>query len=576
MKMQMSRIDLITQRNPIVYLLLLTVFVHGLALINNGIYWDGALLYGFYQENNLEQLRLLSFSMGMPLFYYIERGLWWLGYGAICNFINVVAIFLVAVFSCQAARLFHSINKTSAFLLAAFIILFPGSMVTVYQATTPYYLLYGLFFAAFYLGLRFEIGDTSQRYILRFGSLILFFISFSLKSLLAYYLLYLICAYILYSRESAKTFWQWQEALRFVVQRIDFLCLPMVFWVLCQWFFTPFGDYSEYNQFQNLSLLQLSYYFFFSMEFVLVRYLWLPALIFGGVWLVSRMLHLDVKQHAKRVWQPYLSLILLGVVALCMAVIPYILVGKPPIYDTLPETRGALLVPVAAALLLTGFIGLFFSTTHGHLTKLGRSFVVIFAIWFGVIWGNNYLRLEAEAALKQAFVYHLKQNPAAIPYSVYWIQTGGLSGYLQLSLVPYEWAFLLNEAYAGHTRYGFSNGLLTLENYISFKRNMTRSYENQRYNVRNFNPDGCQVVLTLGPRRGIGPLYLGSDEFYYNQLKPYKITYLLNPGFIGLNPLKLSINYLYYRFINTQQMDEFLDNVMTMQVLPLSEGACRG
>src|SRR3990167_595676 len=149
-----------TEYSIIFYLLLISLLAHGLALLNNGIYWDGALLYGFYQDNNIEQLHLITFSMGLPSIYYIHHALWGLGYSFICNIIGVASIYIVALFGYKSTRLFHSANKSTAILVATFIILYPGSMITFYHATIHYYISCALFAAAFYLGLKQTISDN--------------------------------------------------------------------------------------------------------------------------------------------------------------------------------------------------------------------------------------------------------------------------------------------------------------------------------------------------------------------------------------------------------------------------------
>lgn len=569
-----AKVKISCQENERKYLILLyfaslTLLAHGLALLNNEVYWDGAVLYGFFQENNWKQLRLLTFSMGEPVFYYIHKILWLFDYKSICNEISVISIFLMASFGYHAARLFAHVNKSTAIFIGAFIILYPGCMVTFFHATIQYYILFTLFYFAFYLGLKHEQAEnTKLRCVYRVVSLALFFLSFSMKSLLVYYALFLCCAYILYVKESWVIFIQPKNAVLFVVKRLDYFSLPILFWLVSQFFFKPYGVYASYNNLHTLSLFKFLYYLFFSFEFTVLRFVWVPFVIFLIVYAIYRFVWgVKGKSMSYHIWlkpekRVYLALFFLGSFALLLAILPYVLVDKPPIYDSLVESRFAMLVPVSLSIMLAGLIGMLFQDTSG---KLGKIFITIFSVYFVFLWVNNYLRLEAEAALKKALVLHFKADKSAANYSIYWVESKGFDKSIKPAFTPYAWAWLLNEAYAGHSRIVPSNDLVSSVNYQDYKKNANTTYERNRYNVRNLNLAGCQAIIHVAP--GVNWYRLRVQESSANKFKK-TVLYLFNPGMYGFGPMNLGSKYLYYRFVKPTELDIFLFNLINVNITP--------
>lgn len=522
-----------------ILLLLLTLCVHGLALINHSVSWDSVLLYGFYTDHNASELHRLMFSIGLPPFYYIHRLLWSMNYLVITNYIGVLSIYCMGLFTYLSARLFPSVQRSTAAWMSVFVIVFPGSLITFYHAITAYYIMCVFFMAAFYLALKsMKVEDVRVRWCLRILSLFLFFMSFHLKSLVVFYLLFILCAYLLVCPRSLYAF---------LKQHLDYVLLPVLFAAFCHLFYSTTGDYSHYNTFQHYSLMQLLYYFVFSTEFSLVRYLWLPMLLSLAVY---------IKYRGTVYKQPYLLMIGLGVVAFMLAVTPYILVGKPLIFDDLPSSRCAILVPFAAALLLSGTLGLFFQNRSGQLSLAGHIVALVFASFYTVIWVNTYLYMEAETAIKNAFVFHLKQHEQWKPYSIYWIYPNGFSADLAPHPVFYEGAYLLNEAYAGHRRCGYwrTPGMPHTQD---FKDSLSSEAEKNRFNFASLDVNGPQIALKVTP-----------GAYWMNDIpatSDSKLKYALNPGFHSRQSTQLGWDYLYYRFVHPEQMNVFLSQLIHVE-----------
>ncbi len=541
------------------YLFIVLFLSHGLAIFSNSIYWDGALLYGFYQENNIEQLKLMAFSMGEPIYYWIHRFLWLFGYGYVFNAVCFLSIYAVAISAYFSVKLYSNSNNLIAALVALFILVFPGSFTTAQHATSQYYVLYALFACAFYFGLKYEVSNNAY---FRMLSLFLFFVSFNLKSLLTLYLLFYCCQYILYSERKSIKFISLRNIIGFVRVRIDFFVIPFLYFIISIIWFKPYAEYVGYNGFVLQTSHQLLYYFSFSIAMSCLRYIWLPTIVFLGVFLFMRKRVFFIQWAGLSKGFVYV-----GVITLILVIIPYLLIAKYIIYNTITESRFSLFMPIPMAMLLTGIVCSFFCNPDGTLTLLGKVFVAIFSAFFLLICVSKYLQIEAEYSMNKSFILQMKKHKNWGAYSSYWILNDWSSHFHKYATI-YDWAWLLNEAYSGHSRYGFS---VENEGLMNKKTATDHAYaQSVILNVRNYNKNGSAahvhvVIQNAKPHR--------FDEWYYEHVDGKKISYLLNPFSVGVNPglnyLELGARSLYWRFIKPRQYNNFVDSLIVVHLTPL-------
>ena len=100
----------------------------------------------------------------------------------------------------------------------------------------------------------------------------------------------------------------------------------------------------------------------------------------------------------------------------------------------------------------------------------------------------------------------------------------------------YEWSSIFKTVWGDESRIGFDQGLRAIEPLVVDQR-----YFNERYNLADFDPAGCQAMLTI--RRG--PLVYSDAG--------------------------LSARYLFYRFFRSEgRLAKFLSGVTDVQVQPIS------
>lgn len=528
-----------------------TILMHGIVLLNNGVFWDGWIAYNFYLEQSYHTLRLISFSMGVPFFYYITRALMFLGYHSVCNLLGFFSIFIVGVCLYLSLIKFKQISLSIALLAGLVVVIFPGSQLTFFRAVSPYYFSYAIFFIAVYFGLTSEtVHRCWPKYFLRILSLCCFLMSFSLKSLLCYYSIFFVGLYFLSAQEVDRQTFSLPFLFSFLLRKLDFILLPFAFYFLSKVFFSTYWEYAQYNHLHWRGLHWFIYIFSLSLYHVFFRFLVKPLIVWLFIiwlfiviviWLKNRcckkkMTNLDFLLPEADISSrmPYVILFCVGLFALCMSVLPYILVDKPPIYFFLPASRCALLVPSAAALIIAGLWGVFFKTAKETISLIGKCFFLCLFVFSFSFWLNTYLKLTAETALQKSFISWMKDHPEWKKYSLFWINVH--FKHIQPAYAHYTWANIINYVYKDHAHYGYSDQ--RPENFPALKKTFTPVIR-QGYNIKNFNVNGRQATMDIFPN-----LY-------------------------GHNQNSIAFRYLYYRFIHSSSLPNFMRGLIMVQVKPL-------
>ena len=233
---------------------------------------------------------------------------------------------------------------------------------------------------------------------------------------------------------------------------------------------------------------------------------------------------------------PYGVLLIVGFVALWMAVFPYIMV-----HIVVDSTRAigtshySLLVPSAMAILFAGIWGLWFQNSDGRITSVGKIIFVALALVYGIFWYRGYLQLSAESALQKTLIKQFQKHPGWGNYSIYWIRIY-FDG-VQPVYSGYEWSGILSYVYGGHSRYGESYKSRQTYNSVYWDKTFTPLVR-QLYNIEKWDENGCQATIKIIPLSE------------------------------GKNPYVIGSLYLYYRLLDKKQLSSFLDHLMQVEVRP--------
>lgn len=386
-------------------LLLLYTLTFGLMLFNtHGYYWDDWALIGNFTFDEMN----LQFDQNGNVWYgYFE----WIfitlqPYGIpLFRLFTFVSFFVCGLLVYEMLRYLKLFSPLELFFIVALFLLLPFNIISRNALiNAPYTLCYLLFFIAFFACAHYCLN---RNLILRILALVLFFISFTMNSLLVFYALPL--AYMLYLSKPANSF---KELLAFKnlfswgIKHLDFILLPIVFYAVKISFFKPYGLYEGYNAIHLDAFLKslIKTPIFSVIHLAQVGYILLGAFSLIVIPLSLYALYKAFKR-AELNKRDVLGVVS-GFVILGLGMFSYVVVYKYSTFNDLDDRFG-ILESLGCALVIVFGLNLLVKNT---LAKLGiYVFLLIGAINAG-IYAQNQLFL---AYIKQIGVFeHLKENPA--------------------------------------------------------------------------------------------------------------------------------------------------------------------
>jgi hypothetical protein len=539
-----------------VVLIVYSLLVHGLLLVNDGIFWDGWLVYTHHLEKDWGSLSLMfTEAGGIPITFYFHRLFsyfpWLVFSYRLVAFFSVMFSGILVYIICREVKMFRGYE---CLLLALLCLSYPAFQVSIELITTPTVFYYCLFLLACYLAIKSETTSGIRMGFLRICSLCLFILSFPINSLLVLYygfLFVLVIHSCRYRRIAHKKLFT-----KFMPRRLDYLLLPIIFWVISRLVFPSHGLYSNYNRiiFSLSSLVGLhinfinncvyeqvrialqdlieffAYYFPFGLGVFMV-------FLIGTQWIYKRLQFQPVHSVDRKVGA--YSLLLFGIALLFLGIFPYAAVGKVASIHGW-DTRHALLIPLPMAMIFVGAIRLTFSQAIGSISRLGFTSLIILVFAFSLSTVKNYIAWQARWVKDRSIMANLSRMSDAKKLSVLWVDDQfpiGGEGFYRF----YEWASIFKSVWSDESHIGLDRRGYSKEFLIYGQR-----YFNRRYNLADFDPAGCQGILTV--RRG--PL--------------------------SLSNAKLSLQYLFRRFFHKEGLSPFLYEVteLQLQVSSDSEAVC--
>lgn len=510
-----------------------TVLVHGLMLLNDGVFFDGWLIYWRMIDGHLEHTRETFYEAGLPLFWVLHRMLGAsgtvFGYRLWC----FAAYFITGAALNGTLRLTDSFTRRERLIFVAVALCYPGFFQGGGELIlVPYAVLFAVFMLGCWAAIASVVRTGGIAGVLRVTALFAFAISFSIKSLLVFYGGLVTLLIVVRGRQLGLQ--RVRDLIRLAPRFADFLVLPPLFWIATSRLFPTYGAYASYNAIR-LAPKEIAVAF---ANFVYNALYALPNEALGTLLaapLVPALCLLFLWYHHDRVApstdgpSEIRKLALATAVLMFLAAFPYAAVARFPTVHGW-NTRHALLfgVPfglliVTAARALAAGRSPFAATAVATVTVLAFSSVVL----------NTNLALIARWAKDRSIIAKLQQMSAAKPYSVYWIHdefpVGGEPDYRF-----FEWSSIFKSAYGDETRVGFDARAVT-PTYVD----QSRPLFNARYNLSALDLDGCAATLTIsrGPRAG--------------------------------TESSMGLRYLLYRYALKSQLADYLGELTGLDVQPL-------
>lgn len=342
-----------TSNKKIFFTLAITYTIVNIPLLLNfnGIYWDDWTLVNHTYSTIFQQFSQVAGAAGIvtgTLHWFMINELGVYSY----RLLTVALLLMSGWFLFNILCSVPLFTKTDSFFISILFLLSPlfGSRVALINF--PYTLFNFVFFFGFFLVRHYK---ESPRIHLRIAILITFFLSFLVNSNLPFFSLVLL--YLFYEQHN-KRLPTSTNIVRFAKTNLDFIFLPILFWLTKTFLFNPSGLYLGYNEIGLSQALNFhSYYATIKgglLEPIIHSMFMAPIaiLLITSYAILSRLLfeaprlqpQIDYDAHPETA-NRNTTLLIFGAAAFLVGAFPYIAVNKiPDSYSV--DSRFQLLLPL--------------------------------------------------------------------------------------------------------------------------------------------------------------------------------------------------------------------------------------
>lgn len=525
------------------WLFFVALLSHGPLLLNDGIYWDGWMVYWLRREQNWRAMVAWSKELGGLPLRLLQR--WVLGSLPDTEAGFKIAVFLSFVICALLVYLLaHRVGRLGLWdsLFVALIgLVYPACQTSVEITCSMPRITFVFFLLATLLACMAERHKGLHHISLRIGSLISFTLSFCTNSFLVFYAGFFLLWMIDAARIKKLTLLDLVRDL--LPKRLDYILLPVIYWWLARTLSPPSGLYAGYNPIRfSGAILTYGYRKFFENS-VYAQWrvaLWrmytqpwvgmVAAVIAGAVFVLAR----GRAAFTRRSNCDHLLVLIYGLILLICGMFPYVVVGKPPSIEGW-DSRHAILLALPVALIVVTLVGWCCAGRSRNAQAAGYAVLAVFVWLFTVSTWSYYARWQARWVKDKAIIAELQGFGEERRNSVFWIDDRMPVG-PESSYAFYDWSGLFKSAWSDESHIGLDIKVYNED----FLRDGKR-YFNERYMLSNFDPNGRQAQLIIWPGRAAGTEW------------------------------RLVLQYWRFRFLEPDGLRDFLSHVVSITVQSLSQ-----
>jgi hypothetical protein len=338
------------------------IFANWPALLSDSIMWDDWIVLAWITEARLDWAFQFFSSYGVTPLFLIDFPFIVFVHSAAASVQIAKIIYFSSVIISAVLILLISIRVAHGNLLFA-------TLAGILAACCPAWtgegfhltgLIYSFFIPLFLAGMLFfvQVASSTKRMVaIRVIALFALFLSFSLNSLLVlFYALVPAVFYASLQHEPKDLRTVFLNVRVFLVRHLDFLMLPIVFWVLKQTFMPRVGIYAHYNRI-SFDWIHIFIGYLRLIPDILRTTIFVPfsipigslaaAAVFLIVFLGSRTLLAQFENDADAARNRLKMLFGLGILALLGTALPYYLVGRHTFYAFGMNSRDSVLFPLS-------------------------------------------------------------------------------------------------------------------------------------------------------------------------------------------------------------------------------------
>lgn len=534
------------------FITLIYTITFSIILLNHGIFWDDWVL-----DNQESYLRIAQFAQAGG---FINTGYL---HSFIFSFNNAILLYRVITFLSYliVTLLFFKvlgnikqIDRFSRFYIIIIFAIFPVNFARIAAINVPY----SIFLCLFMLG--FVIVDfyiNKPNLILRLISLVLFFLSFQVGSILFFYatvLLYLFSTSFNTLKYPTIKFIRSRIFINWLLKYSDYLLLPFIYWILKSIFASPTGLYEGYNAVTLEGLLYdgpllsirsiitsfvepIIYAFTPEMPIVSIS-TYLSVLLMIAVLfsiLIKRMFRNELSSNCfKKNLSQEKHMIVLGFFLFLLAVYPYAVVGRlPQLYNW--ESRHQILVPFGASFIIYYGVKLICREfkKYERAFWLLSSFIIILFIFCNI---NVYLEYQKDWYKQLSLMEAFQQNKyMQNPGTFYFIDASAIKNARNRTYRFYEYSGMFKKTFGDETRMG-------LDYEQKGKLDSLVKYFQPYYHLSHYAADSPEYIVTI------------------------------RKGTININSTKVFLTLMYNQLMNHNKFMNYITEIVEIDVNPIDEG----
>jgi hypothetical protein len=447
-----------------------------------GLYWDDWVGYNQTSET-------MDIFFGM-----IQHGIKGDFYLYLSKLLNHVYAFRLFVFFAYGAigyltyKILLStklLNSSESKLIAFVSLIIPLSSSLVSIAIVPFLFPVLLFYIAFYLLTRYY---QSPNLFLRLIVLTLFFISFSTNSLLVFYAAVLIYLYFMKYEKDISV----KSIKYFFYHHIDFILLPIVYFIYKSLFLVPYGLYENYNHITLIHIPSMLVKTFKVMSVDMFVYLTSNFYILIIALVVSLLVAKTLKVPHEFLKNNKLILFGIGFFLFIVAIFPYIAVSKQPVLESW-NSRFSLLLGISLSIIYI----VIFAKISEYFSKYKKSVFIFLISFFIVLSIGKNIEVQYKQILdwfyQVSIIENFKKDPV-IKNNSSFVCINKLSSELvyERNFSFYELNGLLKKAF------GDTKRLMVPVNYINILQHSYKRFRvYKQYNFSMWNRNQGYKIVTI-------------------------------------------------------------------------------
>ena len=564
-----------------VILLGVTLLSHGFLLLADFVIHDGWWILAWLEEKDWQSLKYVSDASGLYFQRYLTGVFLFFSEPNVAAKISTfILLYLISIVTFILFKQSSFFSKKESLFIAIVCLTLPAVRIHGQLLVTMVFVsMYLLFLICTLMALTAETKSGILHVTLRILALIGFFVSFTLGSLLVFY--YGFVVFLLFYQKKHQQYPGFTLPWRWITKRIDYIFLPIIFWVWRRIFVPGIGENLNYQQPSLEASLKIPGHIVSLLVYTI------PHQLFGGLsklfsFPVVGVLVICASYFIARFSRGRFSLIgekenklgtlpiiLFSIFLLFAAVFPYWAIGAVPQPDGF-DTRLAMLIPIPMAIILLVVFRIIPKIFYNSIGQFALMFLFVFmTLSFSAVQLKTYYDWQTISIKEKSIIHNLSKVKEVKNYKLVKVQDQFMLN------VPYEqswdrWRYILKFVCGDYQRYAFGTYKLWNAYIYPDKQKIVEDIMGDigrapflTVDEKNEILNGKQGILTIRAGKFFAEYNAVLDQFEQQPTLDFRIGKRENLSLVG--------SYLYYRFFKPERLNNYLSTLTVVDLVPVDD-----